>query len=63
MTVYNLIFVLPMVLIALLIGLGYTTAEKVGKFKNKNTKLIHLIVGLLMIGLAVYIVGTLYWWS
>ncbi|MDR0861053.1 MAG: hypothetical protein LBO09_09115 [Candidatus Peribacteria bacterium] len=52
-----------MVLIALLIGLGYTTAEKVGKFKNKNTKLIHLVVGLLMIVLAVYIVGTLYWWS
>jgi hypothetical protein len=45
-----------MVAIALLIGLGYSTAEKVGQFKNKNTKLIHLIVGLLMLGLSVYIV-------
>jgi cytochrome c biogenesis protein CcdA len=29
LTIYNLIFVLPMVAIALLIGLGYSTAEKI----------------------------------
>jgi cytochrome c biogenesis protein CcdA len=62
LTVYNLIFVIPMVAIACLIGFGYSTAEKIGQFKNKNTRLIHLIVGLLMLGLSVYIVGTLYWW-
>lgn len=60
LTVYNLIFVLPMIAIALLIGLGYSTAERIGKFKNKNTKLIHLIVGLLMLGLSIYVIGTLY---
>jgi cytochrome c biogenesis protein CcdA len=60
LTVYNLIFVLPMIAIALLIGLGYSSAEKIGKFKNKNTKLIHLIVGLLMLGLSIYVIGTLY---
>jgi cytochrome c biogenesis protein CcdA len=62
LTVYNLIFVLPMVLIAFLIGLGYSTAEQIGKFKNKNTRLIHLIVGLMMLGLGIYVIGTLYWW-
>ncbi|MDR0606818.1 MAG: hypothetical protein LBG52_00300 [Candidatus Peribacteria bacterium] len=61
LTVYNLIFVLPMVAIALLVGLGYSTAEKIGQFKNKHTKLIHLIVGLLMLALSGYVVGTLYW--
>ncbi len=62
LTVYNLIFVTPMVIIALLVGLGYSSAEKIGAFKNKHTKLIHLIVGLLMLGLSVYIIGTLYRW-
>jgi cytochrome c biogenesis protein CcdA len=60
LTVYNLIFILPMLAIAALIGFGYSTAEKIGQFKNKNTKLIHLIVGLLMLGLGIYIIGTLY---
>jgi len=62
LTVYNIIFVLPMVFIAGLIGFGYSTADKIAKFKNKNTRLIHLIVGLLMIGLGVYVIGTLYRW-
>ncbi len=60
LTVYNLIFVLPMLFIAALIGFGYSTAEKIGQFKNKNTRLIHLIVGLLMLGLGIYVIGTLY---
>ena len=29
LTVYNLIFVAPMVVISLLVGLGYSTAEKI----------------------------------
>ncbi|MDD2537297.1 MAG: cytochrome c biogenesis protein CcdA [Candidatus Absconditabacteria bacterium] len=60
LTVYNLIFILPMVIIAGLIGFGYSTAEKIGAFKNKNTRLIHLIVGLLMLGLGIYVIGSLY---
>ncbi|GHW02430.1 electron transporter [candidate division SR1 bacterium] len=58
--VYNLIFVAPMVVIALLVGLGYSSAEKIGAFKNKNTRLIHLIVGVLMLGLSIYIIGSNY---
>ena len=62
LTVYNLIFVLPMLIIALIVWLWYSTAEKIWAFKNKNTRLIHLIVWLLMIWLWIYVLGTLYWW-
>lgn len=60
LVIYNLIFVAPMVVIACLVGLGYSSVEKLGALKNKYTQLIHLIVGLLMLGLSVYIIGTLY---
>jgi disulfide bond formation protein DsbB len=49
-----------MLFIAGLIGFGRSTAEKIWNFKNKNTKLIHLIVWLLMLGLGIYVIGTLY---
>ncbi len=58
---YNLIFVLPMLIITFLVGFGYASVEQLAKIKNKNTKLIHLIVGLLMIGLGAYVIGSLYW--
>lgn len=57
---YNLIFILPMLVITFMVGTGYTSAEAIGKFKNKHTKLIHLIVGLLMLALGVYIIGSMY---
>ena len=58
---YNFIFILPMLAITFLVGLGYSSVEQLAKLKNKNTKLIHLIVGLLMIGLGAYVIGSLYW--
>lgn len=57
--VYNIIFVLPMILIALLVGLGFKSAEELAAIKKKNVKLIHLIVGLLMLGLGIYVLLTL----
>lgn len=53
--VYNIIFVLPMVIIAVLVGFGFKSAEELAKIKKKNTKLIHLIVWLLMLGLWAYV--------
>ena len=55
LTVYNLIFIVPMVLITLLIWFGLKSVEQLAKLKTKNTKLIHLIVGLLMLGLWIYV--------
>lgn len=58
---YNFIFVLPMLVITFLVGLGYSSVEQLAKIKNRNTRLIHLIVGLLMLGLGAYVIGSLYW--
>ena len=48
-----------MVIIAGLVGFGYSTVDKLAKLKHQNTKLIHLIVGLLMLGLGIYVLATL----
>lgn len=53
--IYNIVFILPMALITLLVWLGYKSAEELNKIKEKNTKLIHLIVWLLMLWLWVYV--------
>lgn len=57
--VYNLIFVLPMIVIALLVAFGFKSAEELAAIKKKNTRLIHLIVGLLMLGLGIYVLLTM----
>lgn len=57
--IYNLIFVLPMVIIAGLVGFGYASVDSLAKIKHNNTKLIHLIVGILMLGLGAYVLWTL----
>jgi len=57
--VYNLIFILPMVLITLLVWLWVKSAEELAAFRHKNIKLIHLIVGLLMLGLWIYVLVTM----
>lgn len=49
-----------MLVITFMVGTGYTSAEVIGKFKNQHTKLIHLIVGLLMLALGIYIIGSMY---
>lgn len=53
--IYNLIFVLPMIVITLLVWMWVKSAEELAAFKHKNTKLIHLIVWLLMLGLWAYV--------
>jgi hypothetical protein len=48
-----------MVIIAGLVGFGYASVDSLAKIKHNNTKLIHLIVGLLMLGLGAYVLWTL----
>ncbi len=45
---YNLIFVLPMILITLIIGFG-TMPRKILMWREKNIRYLHLIAGLLLI--------------
>jgi len=46
--IYNIIFILPMLIITVAIYLGKTTAETMGEIKERYIKEIHLISGIIM---------------
>ena len=52
--IYNLVFVLPMIIITLVVYLGLTSVEKVSGWKDKNIRWLHLVAGVIMflLGLA-----------
>jgi cytochrome c biogenesis protein CcdA len=54
---YNLIFVSPLILIAALVYMGKVTVEKASDWQARNSKRLHLAVGILMLaaGLGVLI--------
>ena len=49
LVLYNLIFVLPLIVIAILVYLGKVTVEKASDWQAKNAKRLHLVAGLLML--------------
>jgi len=50
---YNLIFIIPMIIITLIIYFGVSTTEKLSDWKERKIRYIHLITGLLLIGLGI----------
>lgn len=52
---YNLIFILPLVIITLLVLAGKTTIEKAEEWRNKNVKAMHFIIGVIMIAMGVWV--------
>ena len=52
---YNIIFVLPMVIITIIIFLGAKNIKDVQNWKDKNVRVLHLIAGLLLLGLSVWV--------
>jgi len=48
---YNLIFVLPMLVITIACYIGFTTVENVSGWKDKNIRYLHLVAGLIILGL------------
>jgi len=56
---YNVVFVVPMLIITILVSAGFKSAEELSMLKNKHKKLIHLIVGILMFGLWLYVLLTM----
>lgn len=52
---YNLVFVLPLLLITGLIYFGYSTAEKATAWKERNLRILHLIAGLVMLSLGIWV--------
>jgi len=53
---YNLIFILPMLAITVACYIGFTTVENVSGWKEKNIKYLHLIAGLIILGLGIAMV-------
>lgn len=56
---YNLIFVLPLILITLLVFYGYTTVERATEWKERNIRILHLIAGIIMVVLGIIVVAGL----
>jgi hypothetical protein len=52
-------FVLPMLIVSFLVAFGIRSVDHLAELKHNKTKLIHLIVGLLMLGLGAYVLLTL----
>ncbi len=46
---YNILFILPMLVITLLVYFSFTSVEKASAFREKNVRKLHLIAGLLLI--------------
>lgn len=55
--VYNAIFVLPMVIITILVYWGITKVEDVSGWKDKNIRYLHLVAGVIMLGLGIAMIG------
>jgi cytochrome c biogenesis protein CcdA len=53
---YNLIFILPLLIITALIYFGYSNIEKANEWKERNIKILHLVAGIIMLGLGIWVI-------
>jgi cytochrome c biogenesis protein CcdA len=53
---YNLFFILPLLLITLMVYVGFTNVEKATEWKERNVRKLHLVAGLIMLGLGLVVV-------
>ena len=51
---YNMIFILPLVLIAAAVVTGSATIEKAEAFRNEHIKAMHFIIGVIMLSLGIW---------
>jgi len=51
--IYNLVFILPMILITFGISFGITTTEKAESWRQKKLKILHLIAGIIILLLGI----------
>lgn len=52
---YNLVFVLPLIIITFSIYFGYSNVSKATKWKDKNLRTLHLVAGIIMLILGLVI--------
>ncbi len=48
---YNLIFLIPMIIIVLLVYFGFKEVDEISGWKERNIKRLHLIAGILLFGI------------
>ncbi len=53
---YNLIFILPMLIITALVYASFTSVDKAQNFKEKNIKKLHLFAGIMLLGVGIVII-------
>lgn len=53
LVLYNLIFILPMVIITLVVYFGFTTVENVSGWKERNIRYLHLVAGVILVLLGI----------
>jgi len=56
---YNLLFILPQILITLVVYFGLSPAQRMADWRQKSTKLLHLAIGLAMTTLGIITVPEL----
>ncbi|MBU1204145.1 MAG: GAP family protein [Nanoarchaeota archaeon] len=52
---YNFIFVLPLLILNFAFFFGLTTIEKTERWRQRNIRLLHLIAGMIMLGLGIMV--------
>lgn len=52
---YNLVFVIPLILLTIMIYLGLTNVEKAFEWKERNIRRLHLVAGLIMLALGLMV--------
>ncbi|MBD3313828.1 hypothetical protein GF345_05280 [Candidatus Woesearchaeota archaeon] len=57
---YNLIFILPMLIITFAIYFGFTTTEKAEEWRQRKLKTLHLIAGIIILLLGIGMLFSLY---
>ncbi len=52
---YNFVFILPLLALSILIYFGYSTVEKANLWKERNMQVLHLVAGIIMVVLGVWV--------
>jgi cytochrome c biogenesis protein CcdA/glutaredoxin len=58
--IYNFVFVLPMLIIAVAIGLGKTNVDELGEFREQHIRKLHLFAGVLFFLLFLLLVNQMF---
>jgi cytochrome c biogenesis protein CcdA/glutaredoxin len=56
---YNLVFIIPMLIITGSIYFGFTTTEKAERWRTRRLKVLHLIAGVLILAIGIFMVASI----